>query len=66
MRIKDISKWERPRERLKLHGVEVLSDAELLAVLLQKGTKYENVVDMANRLLAKHSIDKFLSYSERA
>jgi len=29
MRIKDISKWERPRERLKLHGIEVLSDAEL-------------------------------------
>jgi len=29
MRIKDISRWERPRERLKLHGIEVLSDAEL-------------------------------------
>jgi DNA repair protein RadC len=29
MRIKDISKWERPRERLKLHGVDVLSDAGL-------------------------------------
>jgi len=33
MRIKDISKWE----RLKLHGVDVLSNAELLAVVLQKG-----------------------------
>ncbi len=52
MRIKDTSKENRPRERLKLHGVEVLSDAELLAVLLQKGTKHENVVDMANRIIS--------------
>ena len=48
MRIKDISKWERPRERLKLHGVDVLSNAELLAIILQKGTRKENVVDMSN------------------
>ena len=51
MRIKDISKWERPRERLKLHGVDVLSNAELLAIILQKGTRKENVVDMANRII---------------
>jgi len=32
MRIKDISKWE----RLKLHGVDVLSNSELLVIVLQK------------------------------
>jgi len=57
MRICDISKENRPRERLKLHGVDVLSDAELLAVLLQKGTKDENVVDMANRLISNYSFN---------
>lgn len=58
MRIKDISPENRPRERLKQLGVEALSNAELLAVILQKGTPKENVIDMSNRLLAKHSIDK--------
>jgi len=51
MRIKDIPLQNRPRERLKQHGVEILSDAELLAIILQKGTRTENVIDMCNRLL---------------
>ena len=51
MRIKDISKWERPRERFRIKGADVLSDAELLAIVLQKGTRNENVVDMSNRII---------------
>jgi len=58
MRIKDIPKENRPRERLKLNGADVLSNSELLAIILQKGTRKENAIDMSNRLLAKHSIDK--------
>jgi len=58
MRIKDISKWERPRERFRMKGADVLSDAELLAIILQKGHKGENAVDMANRIIAKYSLDK--------
>jgi len=58
MRIKDIPKENRPRERLKQNGVEALSNSELLAVILQKGTQKENVIDMSNRLLSKYSIDK--------
>jgi len=63
MRIKDISKWERPRERLKLHGVVVLSNAELLAIILQKGTRKENVVDVANRIISKFSFEKLCECS---
>jgi DNA repair protein RadC len=55
MRIKDIPFENRPRERLKENGVKVLSDAELLAVILQKGTSHENVIDMSNRLLSKYN-----------
>ena len=58
MRIKDIPKDNRPRERLKQNGVDALSNSELLAVILQKGTRKENVIDMSNRLLSKYSIDK--------
>lgn len=58
MRIKDISKENRPMERLEKNGATILSDAELLAVLLKTGTKKENVIDMSNRLLSKYSINK--------
>lgn len=63
MRIMDIPENNRPRERLLRQGVETLSEAELLAIILQKGTRKENVIDMSNRLLAKHSIDKLSSCS---
>ncbi len=58
MRIKDIPKENRPRERLKQNGIDVLSNAELLAIILQKGTRKENVIDMSNRIIFKYSFDK--------
>ena len=42
---------DRPRERLLKHGPEILSDAELIAVILRTGIRGENAVDMARRLL---------------
>jgi len=63
MRIKDISVENRPRERLEKQGVAVLSDAELLAVILKTGNRNENVIDMSNRLLAKYGIAKLSSCS---
>ncbi|MGE5676083.1 MAG: RadC family protein [Mycobacterium leprae] len=43
---------ERPRERLVRLGVEQLSDAELLAVLMGTGIRGASVMDLAQRLLA--------------
>lgn len=63
MKIKDISAENRPRERFISHGPEALSDAELLAIILQKGTREENVIDMSNKLLAKYGIDKLADLS---
>jgi DNA repair protein RadC len=42
---------ERPRERLLKHGAEVLSDPELIAIVLRTGMPGENVMDMARALL---------------
>jgi len=42
---------ERPRERLFRDGVQVLSDAELLALFLRSGIPGENVRDLALKLL---------------
>lgn len=50
----NIREWpvnERPREKLLQRGAGVLSDAELLAVLLGSGVAGRNVVDLARGLL---------------
>ena len=50
-----ISSWpegERPREKLIRHGVEALSDAELVAVFLRTGVRGKSALDVARNLLA--------------
>jgi DNA repair protein RadC len=49
--MRDVGEDERPRERLLQHGPGVLSDAELLAILIGSGTRGENVLDLARRVL---------------
>src|SRR3989339_494978 len=56
MKIKDFCKSERPRERLRFYGVNALSNSELLAIILGHGTKKENVLVLANRLLTKYDL----------
>jgi DNA repair protein RadC len=52
-KIKDLPENERPREKLAKYGSEVLSNAELLAILIRTGTKNESAIDIAYKLL-KH------------
>lgn len=51
MKIKDIIKEERPREKLIKYGPKTLSNAELLAILLRCGTKERSAIDIANEIL---------------
>lgn len=51
IRMKDVPKEERPRERLIQYGESQLSNQEIIAILLGSGTKNESVMDIANRLL---------------
>jgi len=43
---------ERPRERLLRHGAAVLTDAELLAIMLRTGTAQQSAVSLGHALLA--------------
>lgn len=55
---KAIRHWredERPRERLMNHGAHTLSDAELLAILIAKGTKGFSALDAARTMLQRFS-----------
>lgn len=49
--IKELPADERPRERMQLRGPQALSNADLLAILLNTGLKGEPVTAMAERLL---------------
>ncbi|MDP4087635.1 MAG: DNA repair protein RadC [Bacillota bacterium] len=51
LKIMDLPENERPRERLIRFGPETLSNSELLAVILGKGSKGENIVSLSNRIL---------------
>lgn len=59
--MREVPPDERPRERLLKHGARVLSDAELLAVLLRTGTSGQSVMDLSRELLK----DGFGSLSRR-
>ena len=51
LRISDMADQSKPREKAALYGIHVLSDAELLAVILRSGSQKENVVALSERLL---------------
>lgn len=51
---KPISTWaedDRPREKLLLKGKSALSDAELIAILINSGNKNESAIDLSRRIL---------------
>ncbi|MEN8137459.1 MAG: DNA repair protein RadC [Bacteroidota bacterium] len=53
--IKNWAEDDRPREKFILKGRSVLSDAELLAIQLGSGSRYESALDLAKRILASVS-----------
>lgn len=50
--IKDLAPEERPREKMIQFGPEILSNAELLAILIRTGTRELSALDVANRILS--------------
>ena len=50
--IKSWAEEDRPREKLLLKGKHVLSDAELLAILISSGNAEETAVELSKRILS--------------
>ncbi len=50
--IKHWAEDDRPREKMLLKGIDSLSNAELLAILINNGTRDKSAVDVAKELLA--------------
>ena len=52
--IKELPVSERPYEKFMTFGVDALSDADLLAVILKTGTKNKSSLDIAHSILQGH------------
>lgn len=59
--IKEIPHTERPREKALQYGIESLSNGELLALILENGSKGINVLTLSQLLLQKFSNFRHIS-----
>jgi len=57
LNIKEWSEEDRPREKMRSKGRRVLSNAELIAILIGSGNKKESAVGLAKRILADFDND---------
>jgi DNA repair protein RadC len=51
MKIKDLAKVDRPREKLEKYGPDKLTNPEILAVLLGSGIKGLNVIELSKKIV---------------
>lgn len=49
--MKELPELERPYEKLELYGEKILSNAELLAIIIKTGTKDETAIELAQKIL---------------
>ena len=55
IKIKQLPESERPYEKLEIYGEKMLSNAELLAIIIKSGTKENTSVELANKILSLHN-----------
>lgn len=62
--IKDLPYDDRPREKLMEYGSEVLTNSELLALILSNGTKNKSAVDLGKELIQESDgLEKLSDFS---
>lgn len=54
LKIRDLPRENKPREKLIKHGPEALSLGELLAIILNTGNKTEDVLEMSSRIIREY------------
>lgn len=54
LKIREMPKDDRPRERLAARGASALTDAELIAILLRTGVEGANAVEVARQLIEEY------------
>lgn len=66
LKVKEMLEEERPREKLLRYGVKNLDTTELLALILNTGTKEQNVIEMARNILKSHDNNLYSMYKTHA
>ena len=54
LKIREMPKGDRPREKLAARGAIALNDAELIAILLRTGVEGANAIEVARQLIEKY------------
>ena len=62
--IRDLPDAERPREKLLAHGPSSLTPKELLAIVLEKGTRKEGVLEMTERIVREYGERNVFSHTD--
>ncbi|HKL84600.1 MAG TPA: DNA repair protein RadC [Bacilli bacterium] len=64
-KIKDIPLYQRPREKAMRYGINSLSNVELLAIIINSGTKRDSALKIAENLLIKYQgLTKMANFTE--
>lgn len=66
-KVTGIKSWpadDRPREKLLKKGAHVLSNSELLAILLRTGTNGTSAIDLARKILKKFSTFRNMAHTD--
>ena len=53
-KIKDLPIYDRPKEKALRYGIKTLSNVELLAILINTGTRENSAITIAEKLLTKY------------
>src|SRR3989454_5506438 len=65
LKVSDLPRALRPREKMIRDGPKALSNVELLAVILGTGTRKDNVLRIAERLIRRHGLASLPGLSVR-
>lgn len=66
VKIKDLPKHKRPREKLLEKGSDALKDSELLAILLRTGYQGKSALEIAKRILKTKPLKKLTKLSTKS
>ncbi len=64
LKIRDLPEDQKPREKLLKYGLGVLSVSELLAIILNTGTKKEGVLEMSERVIKNYGEGSIMSQKD--
>ena len=65
MRITDLPSSDQPRYKVLTQGIRSLTDSELLALIINKGTKNQNAKDLAIEIISYYQNDGSLVSKQR-